>query len=701
MPFGRLHRYPFLRLLCPLAAGIYCGDELIIQGQSGGVASCVFPFLFFAFGCLLFSCFQKSYSGRWLFGIALFFFCFILGVAGIGRQLQATDYTFPGKETTYRMLLTEQPQVRERSILCRVLLTEQIDSVFQKKRLNHNALVYLSRDSLSESLHRGDELMVYTELSPPANNGNPDEFDYARFLLRRQVMAVGYAYGGYWKRISRGAVRSFRQKSLECREQILSLYQGLGFQGDNFAVLSALTVGYKEELGEDIRESYSVSGASHVLALSGLHIGFLYALLCISLPRFGRWRAAVLLRTVLILLCLWAFAYFTGLSASVVRSVIMFSLLALSEWVRRENFSLNTLFAAAFFMLLVRPTWLFDVGFQLSVCAVAAILLIHPRIYRWFPEAHSRLGRYLQGLVSISIAAQIGTAPLLLFYFSRFSIYFLLANILIIPLVSVIMYAAVVMLLLTPFFPLQTVLAVGINRLIEVLNACVRWVEQLPHASLDGIWLYRLDVAGIYLVLFLLGRYLFFRKRRNLIFGLSVLFLVCACHAVMQTGDRPRQSMVFYNVRNCPVVHCIAADGRSWLAFADSFPDEGRLRKAVSKHWNRLHLKRPCPVTGDHLEEPFIYRNHILSFLGQRVCLVNNNDWRNKQAMQPLFIDHLYLCRGYEGRLTELMKVFSFSNVILDASLTDYRRQACERECKELGIRFISLSEKGYARFLL
>lgn len=165
--------------------------------------------------------------------------------------------------------------------------------------------------------------------------GNLDEFDYVRLLSRRQVAAIGFAYADNWKVISRGTQHSFRQQAMDCRESVLSVYRRLGFRGDDLAVLSALTIGYKEELSEDIRETYSISGASHVLALSGLHIGFLYLLLCFCLRWLPeRWRMVVLLRTLLILLSLWAFAFFTGLSASVVRSVVMFSLFTLAGVVR-------------------------------------------------------------------------------------------------------------------------------------------------------------------------------------------------------------------------------------------------------------------------------------------------------------------------------------------------------------------------------
>ena len=246
--------------------GIYCSDELIFQGQSGWVASCVFPLFFSFLGILMLSSFQKCYSRRWIFGVVLFLFCFVLGFMRMNRQMQAVEFAFGSEETTYRMFLVEEPQIKERNVFCRVLLTERIDSSYRKTTLNHKAIVYLSRDSLSECLGCGDELIAYTGFSTPANNGNPDEFDYARFLLRHQVSAIGNVHTGKWRRISQDAIHSFRQKAFDCRERVLAIYRHLGFQGDDFAVLSALTVGYKEGLSEEIRESFSVSGSSHVLA---------------------------------------------------------------------------------------------------------------------------------------------------------------------------------------------------------------------------------------------------------------------------------------------------------------------------------------------------------------------------------------------------------------------------------------------------
>ena len=203
-----------------------------------------------------------------------------------------------------------------------------------------------------------------------------------------------------------------------CRRRMISLYQKLGFSGDELAVLSALTIGDKTELSDSVRESYSVAGASHILALSGLHIGLLYTLLFFILkPIARRGNIGRAIRSVLLLILLWAFAFFTGLSPSVVRSVSMFSILAMADMVGRQPLSLNTLAAAAWLMLFCNPAWLFDVGFQLSFLAVASILLIQKPIYHLI-TVKGRIGKYIWGLMSVSVAAQIGTAPLVMFYFS-------------------------------------------------------------------------------------------------------------------------------------------------------------------------------------------------------------------------------------------------------------------------------------------
>ena len=544
-------RHPFLRLLMPLVVGILCGDAFphVLSAWEY-----VAGFLLF-----LFIIGRYKYTG-WVYGAAVYLFLGGTGFCLMSWQQGKTVFPFSGKPAVYRVCIREHPEERERSILCR----------------------------------------VSTRLAPPANNGNPDEFDYARYLRRKGYSGTAYVADGHWRKTGHDASRTVSQVALDYREKVVGLYRSLGFETDELAVLAALTVGDKEELSDDIVETYSVSGASHVLALSGLHIGFLYALLLFVLrPLWRRWQRLKPLLLLLLVLFLVSFAFFTGLSSSVVRSVVMFSLLAFAGLQPEKPLTLNTLAATAFLMLLCKPVWLFDVGFQLSFSAVAAIVLVQPKLYALW-KVDNRFLRYLWGLMTVSMAAQLGTAPLVIFYFSRFSTHFLLTNLWVIPMVSLVLYSAVFLLMLTPLPFVQHLFARVVEALVHVQNEVLRWIEHLPGAAVDDIWL---DIWGVLLVYLFLGMayYGFLRLTvRRVCFALLALLAVVSWHSLSIMSNAPRQGIAFYSVRGCPVVHCMADNRHSWLAYADSLPDMPRLCRALSPHWSRLHLETPRLVAGDY-----------------------------------------------------------------------------------------------------
>ena len=639
-------RHPFLRLLMPLVVGILCGDAFphVLSAWEY-----VAGFLLF-----LFIIGRYKYTG-WVYGAAVYLFLGGTGFCLMSWQQGKTVLPFSGKPAVYRVCIREHPEERERSILCRVALLGEVeqDTVTGCPR-NHLFLAYFPKDSATATLRRGDELLVSTRLAPPANNGNPDEFDYARYLRRKGYSGTAYVADGHWRKTGHDASRTVSQVALDYREKVVGLYRSLGFETDELAVLAALTVGDKEELSDDIVETYSVSGASHVLALSGLHIGFLYALLLFVLrPLWRRWQRLKPLLLLLLVLFLVSFAFFTGLSSSVVRSVVMFSLLAFAGLQPEKPLTLNTLAATAFLMLLCKPVWLFDVGFQLSFSAVAAIVLVQPKLYALW-KVDNRFLRYLWGLMTVSMAAQLGTAPLVIFYFSRFSTHFLLTNLWVIPMVSLVLYSAVFLLMLTPLPFVQHLFARVVEALVHVQNEVLRWIEHLPGAAVDDIWL---DIWGVLLVYLFLGMayYGFLRLTvRRVCFALLALLAVVSWHSLSIMSNAPRQGIAFYSVRGCPVVHCMADNRHSWLACADSLPDMPRLCRALSPHWSRLHLETPRLVAGDYTTPGLSMRNQIVSYAGKRICLLSDNRWRNKNSSRPLSVDYLYVYRVGQGHYCPL-----------------------------------------------
>lgn len=325
-----IHRFPLLRLLLPLIAGIILSNYFHFEYP--GLLTKNLLWLVCLSGLFTgMTYYLKVYRLRWLFGLFATFFFLLSGMWLMEKKLENGEYNFPVGDGVYMGYITEEPEEKEKTILCNIHLTHQYDSV-SHKHIDKNVLLYFPKDSAGYELRRGDRLFISAGISPPANNGNPDEFDYKRYLHYRGISGIGFVRPGHWQVTDTNYHHTLKHRALDIRANVLEFYRTSGFRGDDFSVLAALTVGYKDELSEDIRESYSVSGAAHVLALSGLHVGFIYTLLLFLLRRIpGHSLVVKLLRTCVVLICLWGFAFITGLSATVVRAVLMCSLFALSE----------------------------------------------------------------------------------------------------------------------------------------------------------------------------------------------------------------------------------------------------------------------------------------------------------------------------------------------------------------------------------
>ena len=688
-------RYPFLRLLIPLSVGIVCGDAHASPlSYEGCLAAALFLFL------LLLTSLRPRFSR--LFTPTLYLLLFGIGYTLSVRQRQQVLFDFAPEACLYQARLQEAPEAKAHSFLCPVAVTGRLqgDSLLRYTD-EPRFLLYLPPTTEAAALRRGDMLWIHARLEAPRNNGNPDEFDYARHLRRKGIAGTAYVPEGQWQTAGHSAGNTLTQRAADYRMRIIELYRRLGFQGDELAVLSALTVGYKEELSDELTETYSVSGASHVLALSGLHIGLLYGMLYLLFAAVWQRKAGLKAPLLAVIVTvLWGFALLTGLSSSVVRSVTMFTLLALSQLRPGERIGINTLAATAFLMLLVRPMWLFDVGFQLSFSAVAAILLIQPRLQRlWKPKWKATAWAW--GLITVSLAAQAGVAPLVMHYFARFSTHFLLTNLLVIPLVTLILYAAVVMLLLTPLPAVQYLFAPVVKALIHGQNQLLQGIEALPYASIDHIWLDGTETVLIYLSALLLF-YAFTKPKAALwTTALCCCLLTAVYHSVGHAVELPPQSICFYNQRGCPAVHCLNGNGTSWLVCTDTLADTSRLRRSLTPHWNRLQIEEPQEIRSETHMSDISYREQLLTFGGRRICLLTDRRWRERQSTEPLVIDYLYVCRGYKGTLQELQGVFRVKEVIIDASLSAFYRQRIEQECEQQGIPCRSLSEKGAVRVLL
>ena len=285
-----------------------------------------------------------------------------------------------------------------------------------------------------------------------------------------------------------------QQYFLRQRTLLLERLQSSGLSGDQYAIVAAMALGDKSALTPELKDTYAKTGASHILALSGLHLGIIYALLSMLIVG-RRWQ---MITQVALILSIWAFVFLVGMSASVVRSAVMLTVYALLAIGHRQKMSVNTLAFTAIVMLLISPQALFDVGFQMSFMAVFAILLFVPLFYRPFSAEYlmtHRIINWLWGMVAVSVAAQIGVTPLIAYYFGRFSCYFLLTNFIVIPAATLILYLSLGTLLI----PAIGVLLAGI---VGLLNTTLSYISTIPGATIEGLHPSVMLTISIYGIIF-------------------------------------------------------------------------------------------------------------------------------------------------------------------------------------------------------
>ena len=307
------------------------------------------------------------------------------------------------------------------------------------------------------------------------------------FLMQRHLSASDES-------VSMSRLDKSKAYFLNQRGILLDRLADSGVGGDAYAVVAAMALGDKSALTHEIRDTYSVSGASHVLALSGLHLGIIYCLLWLLLPH-RRWPAV---SQTIILIAIWLYVLLVGMPVSVVRSAVMLTVYGLLSIGHRNKMSVNALAFTAIVMLMCNPEWLFDIGFQLSFMAVLAILLFVPLFEDVFSAKYLQEHRWIRriwGLVAVSVSAQIGVAPLIAYYFGRLSTYFLLTNFIVLPAAYLILGFSLIVLL----FPS---LAYILLYIVDTLNAVLLRITAIPGSSIEGFHPNVLQVVLTYVIIF-------------------------------------------------------------------------------------------------------------------------------------------------------------------------------------------------------
>lgn len=448
---------------------------------------------------------RKQLFQNIFFGVFVYLCFFLLGYFDYQLHLpkyRKTDYSHVLGKTIQKGNVVDFIQLKIKEVL-------KPDTYYRKYIAQVNALngentsgkllVSIKKDSLLSFITIDDVLLVSASISEFPLPLNPHQFNYAKYMQTLGVYHQIRVTNSEIINQLRGS-KTFRGRAELIRIYIINKLKKTPIKTNVLSIIQALILGQRNDIDKQIYRDYAAAGAIHILAVSGLHVGILYFILLFLFSPLKRILFSKLILSILMVLCLWVFAFITGLSPSVVRAVTMFSFFALAKNINRPTNTINTLFLSFFILLIINPFWLFQVGFQLSYLAVFFILWLQPKLYKLYIPKIKIIDK-IWSVFTVTIAAQLGIFPLSLYYFHQFPGLFFVTNIVVLPFLGVLLGGGFLIVLLAVINKLPDELAIVYNFLIEKLNSFIRWIAGQDSFLFQDIYFSSELVMSSYLLL--------------------------------------------------------------------------------------------------------------------------------------------------------------------------------------------------------
>jgi competence protein ComEC len=506
-------------------------------------------------------------------------------------------------------------------------------------------------------------LLLFKALQPVKNTGNPGCFDYQRYCTFQGISYKVYLKPGEYGTLKIENANLFRKYLFSIRAQIVGVLKKY-IPGEKEAGLAeAMLIGYKDDLDQRLVQSYSNTGVVHIIAISGLHLGLIYWLLMLLCTPLAKSNNAKWVQPVLVIAGLWLFSCIAGGSPSVLRSAVMFTCLVIGVHLNRKIAIYNSLAASAFLLLCYNPFWLWDAGFQLSYAAVLSLAIFYKPFYNLL-FIKNKILDIIWKSVCVTLAAQILTVPVSVYHFHQFPNLFMVANLLAVPLSSLIIFGEIILCMVGAFPLLASGAGYLLHYAIYWLNTFIEKVGSLPYATMNDLQINLLQLICLYVFIGAMAWWLLRNRNKGALLSLTALLLFIVFRAVDVWRTKKQKKL-------------------------SALQQNETLQKFHLQPSRLLHRVINSFNPGKLLVEKNFFRFGNTSFLLIDGALDLDEFYPNT------FVDIIILSHNPAIKMAQINGVFSCRHIVFDASNSAWKVAKWQQECAQLGLTCFSVADRG------
>ncbi|MBU3743498.1 MAG: ComEC family competence protein [Sediminibacterium sp.] len=523
-------------------------------------------------------------------------------------------------------------------------------------------------------------------LTPIQPTRNPGAFNAAVYYGNNQIYYRCKFISGTFRIVEPASSNNPVSIVFAIKQYCLTTLEKYLHPKNELAIAQALLIGYKKNLPNELTEAYSKTGIIHIIAISGMHMAMLFGLLKMLLSLIPKKLSNPFLLLMIQWVCIGIFTWITGASASVLRAACIFSAIGLGEALQRKHQPVNTLAGSAIGLLFYNPLFIIDAGFLLSYAAVIGILYLSKPITHLLYISNPLLQKIWQ-MNAVTLAAQIATLPLILYFFHRFPLLFLFTNCIAIPLSTIILYATILLIIIAPIDLFAKITASVTEWMIRIMNQWIVSTQQIPNSSIDGIYISEVQTILLLTTIIFLYMAFQYRNKSGIWLGLTCLLLVIGEHGWRQYERSKQIKWIIYQLNGKTAVHLIA--GKQQYLLHDT---------TLINHKETIQFKKTAEwyfgTTEYTFPKVFRYKYPTIEFEQNRLAIISGNDRLALQKL-PKTVNCILLTKNAAVSLPELLQYTRCSHFIFDGSNPMWKINAWKKQAEQLHLHLYSTPEQG------